>query len=163
LEGNLGPVTAQDLGSFASIMNAFVKVQRAPQFWDVARGVHQDIQEFVAHGGPSFYYNLARTAIRQPFSRAISMLPGSHNRRPTVLATTYGVANMRNVYGTLRTRGCILTFPNDLLGPSLVMEALVLGQTLNIGFSAVGLLPQFWEQLHLAVREHLDRAAGALD
>jgi hypothetical protein len=52
-------------------------------------------------------------------------------------------------------------FNHDAGGPSLVVEALTLGQQLNVGFSAFDLDPVFWERLQSAVRGHLEDAMGS--
>jgi len=157
LEGANGPVTPQDLGCFVSVMNEFYVVPRQPVFWDLARRAHQDVQTFMCNGGPASYYNLLAMAVEadRRFPRGTKKAMPSSTKRVTLLATNYGVLNTRDQYGSLRPQGCTLIFKNDVVGPSLVMEALVLGQRLNIGFAADGLEPAFWEQLHLAVHQHL--------
>ena len=158
LVGPAGPVTGQDLGCFASIMNSFYQVRQQPSFWNLARHIHQDQQAFVQQGGPASYYNLAAaTATRLFQSIAPKLLPAS-DRRVTLLATNYGVLSMDQAYGSLSPRECTLTFKNDVVGPPLVMEALAMGQRLNVGFVGDGLDQAFWEKLHVAVRKHLDAA-----
>lgn len=161
LEGAEGPVTNQDLGCFASIMNEFYDVPRQSEFWDLARRAHQNHQAFAQLGGPAFNYNLAAVLTSRIFKFARSKLLASSTERVTLLATNYGVVDTCNTYGSLRPRACTLMLKNDLIGPSLVIEALVMGQQLNIGFAADGLDPAFWDQLELAVRRRLDAAASA--
>jgi len=163
LEGSAGPVTAQDLGCFASIMNQFCEVHQPPTFWNLARHEHQSLQVFVKHGGPSFNYNMAAVAATRLFERASPILTASSNKRVTLLVANYGVINIRNEYGSLRPRECTLTFKNDLTGPSLLIEALVLGQRLNIGFAADSLEPAFWDRLQMAVRRRLEAASAAIE
>jgi hypothetical protein len=98
---------------------------------------------------------------RPALQRAAPVFMASGARRVTLLATNYGVINIRDAYGSLRPRGCTLILKTDIVGPSLIMEALVMGQRLNIGFSADALEPAFWERLQAAVRRRLDTAAGA--
>ena len=161
LQGPYGPVTAQDLGSFASMMRGFYKVPQQPAFWDLARRVHQDIQMFVKQGGPAFAYNLGRVAVSRLFPQVEPVLLPWGSKRPTVLFTNYGVLNIRNAYGGLRPRECTLIFKGDNSArPWLIMEALVMGQQLNIGFAADGLEPAFWDRLHVAVGRHVAAAAA---
>jgi len=167
LEGPDGPVTPQDLGCFVSNMNGTVKITGQTDYWDVARHANQELQTFIQQGGPSFGYNMASffygwnvTLTRLFTGRQPKMTP-SINQRETLLATHYGVVNIRDAYGSLRPRECTLMFKNEITGPSLVMEALVLGQRLNIGFAGDDLDPRFWEQLHATVRRRLDAAVSA--
>lgn len=162
LLGSVGPVTAQDLGCFVSVMNAFYEVSRQPAFWDLARRAHQDLQNFVEYGGPSLYYNLAAATHSPLFARAAPTVMHPANKRVTLLATNYGVLNTSDMYGSLRPRECTLIFRNHTVGPSLVMEGLVMGQRLNIGMAADSLQPEFWENLHVAARRHLEAAVGIL-
>jgi hypothetical protein len=97
-------------------------------------------------------------ALGRFFTRRVPKMTRSTNQRETLLATHYGVLNMRETYGSLRPQRCTLMFKNEITGPSLVMEALVLSQRLNIGFAADDLDPAFWEQLQIAVRRQLDAA-----
>jgi hypothetical protein len=164
LTGSAGPVTAQDLGCFVSNMNGLLKITDELTFWDVARSAHQELQLFMEQGGPSFSYNTASflyglkvnafRLLKRPLPK---MTPASYQRE-TLLATHYGVLNIRDAYGSLRPKECTLMFKNEITGPSLIMEALVLGQRLNVGFAADDLEPAFWDQLHLAVRARLDGA-----
>jgi Condensation domain len=158
LEGPDGPVSNQDLGCFATVMSEFFEVPRNQPFWELARKAHQKINWFVQEQGPSFNHNIASTAVKL-LDRAPRRLLASSNTRVTLLATNYGVLNMNNTYGSLRPQECTLTFKNDVVGPALIFEALVLAQRLNIGFAADGLEPAFWEQLHAAVRKYLNAAA----
>jgi hypothetical protein len=166
LEGPAGPVTQNDLGNFVSIMNAFYEVTRSPVFWDLARRAQEDIDAFTRHGGPSFFFNLATLAASRLFApltrspRAQSAMMGPAGKRVTLLATNYGVLNMSNTYGSLRPRECTLVFKSDVVGPSLVLEALVMGQRLNIGLAADGLEPTFWEQLNVSIHRHLTAAVA---
>jgi Condensation domain len=166
LEGPSGPITAQDLGCFIANMNGLVKISAPQPFWDVARRAHQDLQLFIEEGGPSFGYNVAsflyglKVATNRLFRRPLPKTEPSPLRE-TLLASNYGVLSMRDVYGSLRPQECTLIFKNEMTGPSLVMEGLVLGQRLNIGFSANDLNPTLWDQLHVAVRRHLDAAVSA--
>lgn len=161
LVGGVGPVSEEDLGCFVSIMNEYYEVPRLPVFWDMARKAHEDMQSFAENGGPSMYYNVAAATTTRLFKLAAPKLIATSQQRVTLLATNYGVLNVRDAYGSLRPRGCTLMFKNDVVGPLLVTEALVMGQELNVGFAADGLDPVFWERLQAAVRTHLDAAAGA--
>ncbi len=158
LEGPAGPVTPQDLGCFVSVMNEFYEVSQNPTFWDLARRAHGDIQRFLQQEGPSFGYNMAALAAHPLLLRSAPRVMSSSNKRVTLLATNYGVINIHDAYGSLRPRGCTLTFKNDGVGPSLILEALVMGQQLNLGLAADELEPAFWEQLRTAIRKHLDAA-----
>ncbi len=157
LEGPAGPVTPDDLGCFVSIMNELCELPRRPAFWSVARRAHQSLQVFTRHGGPSFAYNMAALASRGLFARAVPRLMASE-QRVTLLANNYGVLNVKDAYGSLRPRECTLTFKNYSAGPSLVVQALVLGQRLNVGFVGDGLDPAFWERLHVAVHQRFAAA-----
>jgi hypothetical protein len=159
LLGSAGPVTPQDLGCFVSIMNEFYDVPRGIKFWTLARQAHQALETFVQHGGPSFGYNMAELASRRLFRRAVPRLLASE-QRVTLLANNYGVLNVKDAYGSLRPRECTLTFKNYQNGPSLVIQALVMGQRLNVGLTADSLDPAFWESLHLAIRNQLQVAAA---
>ena len=163
LEGPAGPVAPRTLGAFAVFMRAHCKVLQQPAFWDLARRVHQDIQAFVQDGGPALGYNMVKVGASRQFpaiQRMLERLLPSGSNRPTLFVTHYGVPDMRDAYGSLRPRECTLVFKGDeSTGPWLVMEGLVMGQQLNVGFCADGLDPEFWERLHVAVRRHLDLAA----
>jgi hypothetical protein len=162
LDGPAGPVTAQDLGCFVSIMNEFYEVPQQPAFWSLARHAHQSLQTFVQRGGPSFGYNMAAVAASRVFERFVPRLMAS-TERMTLLANNYGVLNVADAYGNLRLRECTLTFKNYVNGPSLVIQGLVVGQRLNVGLTADGVDPAFWERLHLAVRRRLQAAAGVAE
>jgi hypothetical protein len=165
LAGPAGPITAQDLGCFIASMNGLVKMRDQQPFWDLARRAHQEIQMFFEDGGATVGYNLAasaydlKIALSRFFNRSVPKTP-LPPQRETLLATNYGVLSMRDVYGSLRPQECTLIFKNEITGPVLLMEALVLGQRLNIGFAADDLDPAFWEQLQVAVRGHLVAAFG---
>ncbi len=159
LEGSTGPVTPQDLGCFVSIMNEFYEVPRELKFWALARKAHRALEAFVRNGGPSFGYNMARVASRKLFRGLVPRLLVSRER-VTLLANNYGVLNVKDVYGSLRPRECTLTFKNYEKGPSLVIQALVMGQRLNVSLAGDNLDPAFWERLHVAVRNQLQAVAG---
>jgi len=159
LESAAGPITAQDLGAFVSIMNEYYDVRRESRFWDVARRAHANIHHFVAQGGPAFYYNLLTTVTERQIGKAVPAIIARTTKRVTLLATNYGVLGVRDAYGTLRPRSCTLMFKNDAVGPSLVAEALVMNDQLNFGLATDGLVPEFWQKLAAAVRRHLDAAA----
>jgi hypothetical protein len=167
LAGPGGPITAQDLGCFIASMNGLVKMADQP-FWDVARQAHREVQMFFDDGGATFGYNLAsflydlKLALDRLISRSVPKMP-LPPQRETLLATNYGVLSMRDVYGSLRPRECTLIFKNEMTGPVLLMEALVLGQRLNLGFAADDLDPAFWARLQVAVRGQLVSACGAAD
>lgn len=163
LAGPAGQVTAQDLGCFAGIMNESYCVPAGPAFWDLARRAHTDLQAFVQHGGPAVYHNLATAIVGRLMVRAAASAPVWKDERPTLFVTHYGVLNIRDAYGSLRPQGCTLIFKNDGIGPLLIVEGLVMGHRLNIGVAADGLEPAFWKCLQVAVRRHLDNAAGAKD
>jgi hypothetical protein len=164
LEGPAGPVTAQDLGCFMTNMNGLFQIKEKPNFWDLARQAHQEIQMFVQQGGLSFGYTASAVVYRmwetarRIFARSAAKPLIPSDQRVTMLATHYGVLNMREQYGSLHPRECTLTMNKHLTGPSLVLEALVMEQRLNIGFVADNLDPAFWEQLQIAVRGHLESA-----
>ena len=104
---------------------------------------------------------VATSPLFPSIQRALERLLPSGDLRPTVFATHYGLPDIRETYGSLRPRECTLVFKGDgYTGPWLVMEGLVMGQQLNIGFFADGLDPAFWERLHVAVRRHLVAAAS---
>jgi hypothetical protein len=158
LQGPSGQVTDQDLGCFVSVMNEFYEVSREPEFWTIARQAHRSLEDFVKRGGPSFSYNLAAAAagsLRGVASRALNS-----ESRLTLLANNYGVINVANAYGSLHPRQCTLTFNNQGLGPSLVIQGLVMGQRMNVGLAADGLDPAFWERLRIAIWGRLRADAG---
>jgi len=158
LLGPDGAPTGDDLGSFVSLMNEYYELRGESDFWNVARQAHENVQEFVRRGGPSFYYNLLTMISERLVARPVFASMRSH-ARVTLLATNYGVLNIRDAYGTLRPRACTLVLKNDAIGPSLVIEALVMGHRLNLGLAADGLVPEFWTRLAAAVRGHVDAAA----
>lgn len=165
LEGSSGPVTTRDLGCFACAMSGLVSIKKNPSFWDVARLAHRDIQNFVDLKGPSFIYNLGGMLVdfKAMMRRLLRKQPQKWEAKPeprpaTLLATNYGVLDLRDRYGSLRPRECTLTFNNGRVGPLLIMESLVMRQQLNLGFACGGLEPEFWEKLQVAVRGYLDAA-----
>ena len=151
-------ITDQDLGCFVSIMNDFQKLSPKLSFWELARRAHGSLELFRKGGGPSLSYNLAAIVGSQVFQRASPKVLGSSGKRVTLLATNYGVVNLRSTYGSLRPKACTLTLNNNGEGPSLLIEALVLGQQLNLGLAADQLDPPFWAALQGAVRHHLNGA-----
>jgi len=167
LEASTGPVSASDLGCFVSNMNGLTRIAGEPAYWDLARGAHQEVQEFMDQGGPSFGYNTSCTlyslhvAASRLFTGRVPKMTPATTLRETLLATHYGVVNFRDSYGSLRPKECTLMFKNEITGPSLVMEALILGQRMNVGFAADDLDPAFWEQLQIAVRKHLAAAMSS--
>jgi hypothetical protein len=162
LDGPAGPVVPQDLGCFVSVMTEFYKVSRQSDFWALARYAHQSLLSFVRNGGPSFGYNMAKVAARKIFAPAVPGLLISE-QRVTLLANNYGLANVKDSYGSLRPRECTLAFRNFANGPSLIAQGLVMGQRLNLGLIADGLDPAFWEQLRTEVRKQLFGAAGVVE
>jgi hypothetical protein len=152
LERAEGPVTAEDVGCFVSSMRTLCRVRQQPAFWALAKEIHDDLQDFTRSGGPALGYNLTSMAL----SRAVPR-PVDSSRRPTLLFTNYGVINLAASYGSLRVRECTLALMGDqFTGHRLIMEALVMGQRLNLGFAADGLEPSFWERLQAAVRRQVD-------
>ena len=166
LEGPAGPVTAQDLGCFVANMNGLSRITPHSRFWDLAREAHREVQAFTDRGGPSFGYNASAGiyGMKVRLMRTLSLRTpriAPPSLRPTLFATNYGVVNIRESYGSLRPQECTLIFKNELSGPLLVLEALVMGQRLNIGFAGSALDPAFWERLQPAVRRQLEAAMGA--
>jgi hypothetical protein len=157
LTGPDGPVTTQDVGCFVTLMSDYYQVQAGQSFWDLARSIHRKIQWFTQQEGPAFNHNATSAAVKL-MERAPRRLLAYNNTRVTLLATNYGVLNLRNAYGSLHPRECTLMFKNDVVGPVLVLEALVMAQRLIIGFAADELDPAFWEQLHVAVHKYLKAA-----
>lgn len=162
LKGSAGTVTTHDVGCFASLMNECYQVRPDPSIWDVARRAHQNHTTFIQQGGPAFNYNLAAAiaflmkaaAAHRLVTRPPSGSDGASGRS-TLLATYYGILHMHHSYGSLRPAACTLTLNNAVVGPQLILEALVMGQQLNIGLTADNLEPVFWEQLQNAVRRRL--------
>lgn len=155
------PVTPQDLGCFISIMNGHYSV-RDHALADLARNAHESFRSFIKNGGPSLHYNMARLAKTRFVDWLRSRVLPPRKQRPTLFATNYGVLKIAESYGELKPVACTLMFKNADFGPSLIMEALILGQQLNVGFAANGLVPGFWDQLQGTVRKHLDIAAGPI-
>jgi hypothetical protein len=159
LEGASGPIETPVLGSFVGMMRQYFRVPQQPALWELAREIHENVQEYVQLGGPALSYNLMRMATQPRFPQFLDMLP-SGSKRPTLFVTNYGVVTMRDAYGTLRPLECTLIFKGDEeTAPWLIMEALVMGQRLNFGFAADSVEPAFWERLHVAIRRQLDAAA----
>jgi hypothetical protein len=159
LVGPVGGVTSRDLGCFMSLMRGLCRVTRHQGVWDLARVVQNDVNNFVQWGGPAYAYNAAAVGASEVVAR---LEAGNHRRRPTVFATNYGVVALRDAYGTLRPSGCTLIFRgDDFTGPKLMIEALVLGQRLNIGFAADGLDPEFWARLQGVFRKEIEAATSA--
>jgi hypothetical protein len=157
-----GRVTPQDLGCFVSLMTEIYEVSQRPAFWKLARYTQRALEIFTRHGGPSFCYNMAAVASSRMFARAVPRLLASRER-VTLLANNYGVLNVANKYGSLRPLECTLTFRNYADGPSLVVQALVLAQRLNVGIVADGLDPAFWNRFQLAVHSQLEKAEAIED
>jgi hypothetical protein len=163
LAGPSCPVTDQDLGCFVSTIKGLVRITERPSFWDVARSADQDLQTAIERGGPSFSYNVSSRVfdLRMAYFRLLRKpVPAAQHAkaRETLLATNYGVIDLLDTYGSLHPRECTLMFRNDICGPYLAMEALVMGQRLNIGFAAHGLDPKFWERLRRVVRGYFEVA-----
>jgi hypothetical protein len=159
LEASDHPPTAGDLGSFVGTMRGFYNVASQPRFWDLARQVHQDIETFVEHGGPALSFNLTHLRLHPWSPQVEAAVMRAPKGRPTVLVTNYGIVDMGETYGSLRLRGLTLGIQgDDISGPQLLIEALVLGQRLNVGFICDGLDRTFWEQIQVAFRRHLDDA-----
>lgn len=159
-----GPVQLHDVGCFMSNMNGFLLGDLTGGVWEVARCAQTDIDDFTAMRGPAFGYNMTSllfgltTIGRRLRLPARWLLP--REERVSLLTTNYGIAPLRSAYGSLRPRACTLMFENDGVGAYMVVEGLVLGQELNVGFAASGLTSSAWEGLHRAVRCQLFEAAG---
>ena len=162
-----GPVTSQDIGCFITNMNGFVKLEQKSSFWEVARNTHEETEYFVTHGGPTFSFNSAAflydlsTRCRRLFGRSPRVSPAAEAQRVTMLANNYGVVPIRKEYGSLRVRSCNLMFKNQNAGPALILQALVVGQELNLGLAADRFDPTVWDRLHKAVLSYLRHAAGS--
>jgi hypothetical protein len=142
-----------EIGSFIGVMSALVDVAEDGSLWDAARTAHEEIESFQAHDGPASVYNLAARMANAAFTRALPQVLDA--RRPALLATYYGVLPWADRYGNLTLGGATLDAGNQMAGPHLVIEGLVLGKKLNVGFSASGLEPSFWEELQRRVGEVL--------
>jgi hypothetical protein len=154
-----GPVGTRDLGCFMTLMRGRCGTSSAASQWDIARDVDGDIQDFARHGGPQFGFNMVALAMRRGVGPTAST-PVNRNR-PTLFATNYGVLELRDAYGTLRPRECTLVFTGDeITGASLSIEALVLGQRLNVGFVSNGVDSRFWDRLNASFRKHIESAAA---
>ena len=70
-----------------------------------------------------------------------------------------GIVDLREAYGSLRPQECIASFNNAVMGPSLALAALSMGQKLNVGLAAGNLDPAFWQRLQSAVHERVKAAA----
>jgi hypothetical protein len=158
--GPAGTVTPHDLGNFASIQNEIYDLPADAGFWNVAQRAHEDILEFKRRGGPLFNYNLVKLAAGRwahaPVKTAV------RSQRATFLATNYGLTVLKDAYGRLRPEGCTMLFPNDIAGPWIVIESLVLSRRLNVAFSAAGVEAAFWTRLQAAVQRRLCAAAVPL-
>ncbi|MEO7273521.1 MAG: hypothetical protein ABIX28_18190 [Vicinamibacterales bacterium] len=155
-----GPVSPVDLGNFVASMRGLCALPRRPSFWEVAKQVHQDIQEFVRQGGPALGYNIAQLLLGRRFRRLDGALPRPM-RRPTLLFTNHGVIGLADSYGDLRLQEATFIFKgDDVTRPWLTLESLIVGHRLNLGLIGDGLDPAFWARLHVAVRGHLDLAMG---
>jgi len=163
------PVTNEDLGCFVSNMNGYIRCNQQSSFWDVARDAQDEIQQFVNQGGPtfgynvpSFFYNLS-TNVSRLFRRPRPRLSPLEKQRVTILANNYGLLNIRDSYGSLRPTACTEIFLNKHVGPSMIIQAMVVGQRLNIGFAADSLQPDFWERLQTMVMGYIKSAMETVE
>ncbi len=167
LTGPAGPVSDQDLGCFITHMNGYLKLNRASSFFDVAREAQDDIQMFTSNGGPWFGYNMSSffyslgTGIRRWIRLSPQRLSPSEKQGITMLVNNYGVATLQNSYGSLRPKDCTLIFNTERASYSLTIQALVLGQKLNVGLAAGSLEPMFWNRLQNAVLNYLKFMMGS--
>lgn len=138
LEGPAGPVTPADLGCFVTVFDNIYSVGTETAFWPMARQVHQDVRSFIAAGGPSLLYNLAR------FVRPRTSPQRRH--RGTVHSSVIGVAPLERRYGRLTLEECAQVYKNDLGGASINLVAIILQLRLNLTMHASDLEEELWRR-----------------
>ncbi len=139
LSGSSGPVTEDDLGNFFSGYENVYTIDGRSSFWDIARRVYGDVRSFTDGGGPSLVYNLVRS-VKLPYKPQTL-------KRGTMFVSNYGVAAVRDCYGGLSLEECAIVFKNDLVGPALMVQSVVLQRRLNISLGAVDVPEEFWARL----------------
>lgn len=152
LVGSSGPVTEDDLGNFFSGYENVYAIDGKPSFWDLARRVHGDVKNFTDGGGPSLVYNLVRS-VKFPYKPRTL-------KRGTMFVSNYGVAAVRDLYGSLSLEECAIVFKNDLVGPALMVQSVVLQRRLNLSLSSVEVPEEFWGRLRAEILARLQREIG---
>ncbi len=147
LEGSNGPVTEDDLGCFVSPYENVYTLDKTSSFWDVARQADSDTKTFVAAGGPSLLYNLARL-YKPPLS-------SKKHKRGTLHIGNYGVIWIRDSYGTLNVEECATLYKS---GPSLSLIAIMIQQRMNLTFNIFDVPKDFANQLRDVIFEQLRQA-----
>lgn len=150
LQGPRGPVAPEDIGCYVTALTKVYAIAERPSLWQLARKAHEDVANYVRTGRALLGYHSANMVRIPKYDPRM--------KRATLFATDYGLTTLRERYGNLRPEACTLVFKNDLIGPSLIMESLILGGRLNVGFIGFDLDPEFWDQLQHAVRSQLDTA-----
>jgi hypothetical protein len=152
LVGSSGPVTEDDLGNFFSGYENVYAIDGELSFWDLARRVHGDVKNFSDGGGPSLVYNLVRS-VKFPYKPRTL-------KRGTMFVSNYGVASVRDRYGSLSLEECAIVFKNDLVGPALMVQSVVLQRRLNLSLSSVDVPEEFWGRLRAEILARLQREIG---
>lgn len=148
LDSPTGSLTDHDLGCFVSEFQTIYLLEGPNAVWNVAEMAHRDVERFVRLGGPSFLYGLAS-----------NLKPGMGQRcdkRGTVFVTSFGKLSLQSRYGSLKPLYFTGLFKHDSAGPLLIIEAFVLRRQLNLGISAASLDAEFWQDLQVAMRRHLE-------
>lgn len=140
LQGPAGPVSPEDLGCFVSVFDNIYPVDPGTSFWPLARKVHKDVRGFIAAGGPTLLYNLARFA----GPRATSSSNGHY--RGTLHSSVIGVSPLEKRYGGLGLEECAQVYKNDIGGASINLVAIVLQLRLNLTMHASDLQEGLWDR-----------------
>jgi hypothetical protein len=126
------------MGCFVSVFDSIYPVDPATSFWPLARRVHGDVRGFIAAGGPTLLYNLARFA-------GPGASPKGHFRG-TLHSSVIGVSPLENRYGGLCLEECAQVYKNELGGASLNLVAIVQQLRLNLTMHASDLQEQLWDR-----------------
>ncbi len=152
LEGPKGRVTEEDLGCFISMYENIYAVDEHTGFWDLARHVDRDVKTFIAAGGATLYYNLARFYKFHTSKKT--------HKRGTLHVGNYGVVGFRDRYGSLNLEECSILFNSAPGGPSLSLVAVTIQQRMNLTLVIAELSEDFREGL---VKEILGQLQRAID
>jgi hypothetical protein len=145
-----GPVTKNELGNYIAGYESIYRLDDRSDFWALARQAHRDVKRFTAAGGPSFVYNFIRL-VKLPY------VPQTL-RRGTMFVTSYGVAGLRDRYGSLSLEEVAIGFRSDNVGPSLLIQGLVIQKRLNVNLSMVDVPEDFWSRAHAEIRRELEQS-----
>jgi hypothetical protein len=145
LLGVSGPITNHDLGNYVVAYEAFYSVDKQTSLWTLARTVRREVEYFAAAGGPSLIYNLLRFA--KPARRVDAP------KRGTMLVNSYGIGGFRDRYDAFSVEELAIFFNNDHIGPSLIIQAIVVQRRLNLSISLANVPEEFWINFRAAMRK----------